>query len=102
MVFDVRDTISGAFGSVCLVYAGLPFDTLKLRLQTHAHYRGLRHCLTDMVRTEGPLSLWKGASMTDAGPRRARLRGRLTRVWLVVVVAVDLGMQGRPRRSPAR
>ena len=31
---DIRDTLSGMVGSVCLVYSGLPFDTVKLRLQT--------------------------------------------------------------------
>jgi len=34
MVFDLRDTLSGVIGSVCCVYVGLPFDVVKLRLQT--------------------------------------------------------------------
>jgi solute carrier family 25 (mitochondrial ornithine transporter) member 2/15 len=34
MVFDFRDTLSGVVGSICCVYVGLPFDVIKLRLQT--------------------------------------------------------------------
>jgi hypothetical protein len=56
----VRDSVSGAFGAACLVAAGAPFDTVKLRVQTGQAASPLA-CLRSMVATEGVLSLWKGA-----------------------------------------
>ena len=33
-MFDIKETTSGFFGALCCVYTGLPFDVVKLRLQT--------------------------------------------------------------------
>jgi solute carrier family 25 ornithine transporter 2/15 len=61
----LRDTLSGAFGSVCLTAAGLPFDRVKLLLQTHeagaAGYRTPVDALRSVVARDGVLSLWRGA-----------------------------------------
>ena len=63
MSFDWRDTLCGGVGSVCCVYAGLPFEVVKLRLQTQpAIYRGPLECFTHILRREGALALWKGAT----------------------------------------
>jgi hypothetical protein len=61
---DLRDTTSGVVGAVFNVYAGLPFDVLKVRLQTQKNppiYHGLTDCLVKTVRHESIRSLWKGA-----------------------------------------
>jgi solute carrier family 25 ornithine transporter 2/15 len=72
----LRDTLSGVAGAVCLTYAGLPFDVVKLRMQmAGAHalssapssssssvpYRGAFDCLRRIVAEEGVLVLWRGA-----------------------------------------
>jgi len=60
---EFRDSVAGAFGSVCLVYGGLPLDTVKLRLATQGERYG--HSITkafrSMLRSEGVISLWRGA-----------------------------------------
>eukprot|EP00808_Paulinella_micropora_P029725 g9913.t1 len=73
-----KDTVAGGMGSLCCVYVGLPFDIVKMRLQTQyllsapswgvgtaaaplPAYHGLAHCGSTIVRQEGVLALWKGA-----------------------------------------
>ncbi|GAB1193400.1 hypothetical protein APSETT444_002616 [Aspergillus pseudonomiae] len=63
--------IAGAMAGVVTVYATMPFDTIKTRLQAldgSQRYRGSVHCLQSIVSTEGTLALWKGTT-----PRLARL-----------------------------
>ena len=72
------ETASGVFGAVCCVYTGLPFDVVKLRLQTQAAasaarpdattankmrsaYNGPLDCAGKIARVEGVRALWKGA-----------------------------------------
>ena len=63
MSFDWRDTLCGGVGSVCCVYAGLPFEVVKLRLQTQpTSYGGPLECFARILRGEGALALWKGAT----------------------------------------
>lgn len=45
----------------------MPFDTLKTRLQTSTLYKGPIDCLTQMVRNEGPLSLYRGLTAPVVG-----------------------------------
>jgi len=69
---DVKDTLSGSFGSVCCVMAGQPLDVVKLRLQTQAagasaagqqlRYTGVPNCFASMLRHEGVRAFWKGAT----------------------------------------
>ncbi|EQC34971.1 hypothetical protein SDRG_07767 [Saprolegnia diclina VS20] len=64
MTLDLRETTSGVVGAVFNVYIGLPFDVIKVRLQTQSRqpiYRGFADCLAKTVRTESVRSLWKGA-----------------------------------------
>lgn len=64
---ELKETLSGSFGSVCCVMAGQPFDVVKLRLQTHvaesyARATGLASCFSSIIRREGCRALWKGAT----------------------------------------
>jgi hypothetical protein len=34
------DGVAGGMGGVASIYAGLPFDTIKVRLQSKAHVKG--------------------------------------------------------------
>ncbi|KAF0717050.1 Aste57867_2522 [Aphanomyces stellatus] len=66
MSLDLRDTTSGVVGAVFNVYAGLPFDVVKVRLQTQSptsvpRYGGLVDCFAKTVQQESVRSLWKGA-----------------------------------------
>ena len=61
-----RDALSGGCGAVCCVYVGLPFDVVKVRLQTQVNqgstiYSGPFQCAKRIVSEEGFLSLWRGA-----------------------------------------
>jgi solute carrier family 25 ornithine transporter 2/15 len=73
--FHIKDTLAGAFGSVCLTYAGLPFDVVKLRMQTSGRGGGVvviggggggsggpLSVLSSLVRSEGPRVLFRGAA----------------------------------------
>lgn len=63
-MLDPRETISGAVGAFCLVYAGLPFEVIKVRLQTQGAvktYNGVLHGFSKVAAEEGVRALWKGA-----------------------------------------
>lgn len=66
----LRDTLSGAFGSVCLTYAGLPFDVVKLRMQTST----LSSSSTVPLRSVSSLSPWETA-------RTIIRQEGITRLW---------------------
>ncbi|KAM0793012.1 hypothetical protein ACM66B_000504 [Microbotryomycetes sp. NB124-2] len=62
---------AGAGAGVITVYATMPFDTVKTRMQSlnaATEYRNSLHCISRVVREEGVLALWGGAT-----PRLARL-----------------------------
>ena len=61
-MIDWRDAVSGAVGAACLTYAGLPFDVVKLRMQTGAGCGGVFHNTAALVRAEGARALWRGAA----------------------------------------
>lgn len=54
------DMKSGVCAGISQVLVGHPFDTLKVRLQTDGHSTTPLKYLRVMLRTEGPLSLYKG------------------------------------------
>lgn len=66
---NLVDTVSGACGAICCVYAGLPLDVAKVRLQNQLHvaqgqaprYRGVCDCLLRTLLSAGPGALYKGA-----------------------------------------
>ncbi|OQS03618.1 Mitochondrial Carrier (MC) Family [Thraustotheca clavata] len=63
-MLDLRETTAGTVGAICNVYAGLPFDVAKIRLQTQnptTEYAGLLDVVRKTTRTEGIRALWKGA-----------------------------------------
>jgi solute carrier family 25 ornithine transporter 2/15 len=61
-MLDPKETISGFTGAFCCVYAGLPFEVVKVRMQTQGNlYHGVFHALKRIVTEEGVISLWKGA-----------------------------------------
>lgn len=103
MAVDWRDSVSGVAGSLCAVSAGMPFDVVKIRLQTQggggdraggatgraapARYRSPLHCAGHMVRHEGVRSLYKGmlpamASQVCENFALFTANGVLRRLWL--------------------
>jgi hypothetical protein len=61
----IRDAFSGGCGAVCLVYTGIPFEVVKVRLQTQQKgvhiYTGPFQTAVRIVQEEGLSALWKGA-----------------------------------------
>lgn len=60
-MLDIKEAVAGSAGAICCVYSGLPFDVIKVRLQTNAQYTNIFDCMGKMCRNEGVFSLWKGA-----------------------------------------
>lgn len=59
----------GAFAGVITVYSTMPIDTVKTRMQgIGSEYKGTIDCFTRIVKEEGILTLWRGAT-----PRLGRL-----------------------------
>lgn len=75
MGLNLLDTASGVCGAVCCTYAGLPFDVVKVRLQSQSkallraavrtsvapRYNGLLDCVSQIVREEGLRTFFRGA-----------------------------------------
>lgn len=62
---SVNTMASGALTGVVTVYATMPFDSIKTRLQAidgHQRYRGSFDCLRSVVTQEGILALWRGTT----------------------------------------
>ncbi|WFD29566.1 hypothetical protein MSPP1_000575 [Malassezia sp. CBS 17886] len=61
----------GAIAGVVTVYATMPLDVVKTRMQTleaRQNYKGTFDCMVQIMRNEGILAFWRGAT-----PRLARL-----------------------------
>jgi len=64
---SLDDAVCGFVGSVFCVYAGLPFDVVKIRMQTAAaaadvrFYSGPLDCFSKILRGEGVTAFWRGA-----------------------------------------
>ena len=60
----VRNFLAGYSSGVCLVLAGHPFDTIKVRLQNEGtkvgRFSGLGDCLRQTLRHEGVRGFYKG------------------------------------------
>ncbi|KAH6929256.1 hypothetical protein HPB50_025376 [Hyalomma asiaticum] len=77
-VSPVKDFFAGGFGGICLIFAGHPLDTIKVRLQTmpkpgpgeSPRYTGTFDCAKKTVVREGVLGLYKGmaAPLTGVTP----------------------------------
>ena len=78
---------SGGFGAVCLVAAGQPFDTVRVRQQTRPElFTGPLHCARRTIAEEGVLALWRGAmpALSSSVLENAvafAINGYLRRVW---------------------
>lgn len=68
-----KDYVAGLLAGVAAVATGHPFDTVKVKLQTHnteAHlvqYRNGFHCTARILKTEGIKGLYRGATSSFAG-----------------------------------
>ncbi|PVU88602.1 hypothetical protein BB559_004001 [Furculomyces boomerangus] len=57
----VFDCTAGSVGGIGQVFAGQPFDTIKVRMQTQPHlYKGTLDCLKKSIANDGVLGLYKG------------------------------------------
>lgn len=58
----IKTFLAGGGGGASLVVVGHPLDTIKVRLQADAagQYKGVVDCAMKAIRSEGPLSLYKG------------------------------------------
>uniref|UniRef100_A0A3Q1FBL1 Mitochondrial carnitine/acylcarnitine carrier protein-like n=1 Tax=Acanthochromis polyacanthus TaxID=80966 RepID=A0A3Q1FBL1_9TELE len=72
-VSPLKNFVAGGFGGACLLLAGHPLDTIKVRLQTqpkaaqYVLYTGTYDCLRKTVSKEGILGLYKGMGAPLAG-----------------------------------
>lgn len=70
-----KSFIAGGFGGICLVFAGHPLDTIKVRLQTQPHspdgkpllYKGTFDCAKKILQKEQIRGLYKGMASPIAG-----------------------------------
>ena len=60
----VRNFLAGYNSGLCLVLAGHPFDTIKVRLQSEGtlstRFKGPLHCVRETITNEGVRGLYKG------------------------------------------
>uniref|UniRef100_A0A8B9J9P7 Si:dkey-150i13.2 n=1 Tax=Astyanax mexicanus TaxID=7994 RepID=A0A8B9J9P7_ASTMX len=74
-VSPLKNFVAGGVGGACLLFAGHPLDTIKVRLQTqpkasgpqYVIYTGTYDCLRKTVSREGVLGLYKGMGAPLAG-----------------------------------
>ncbi|XP_029103635.1 mitochondrial carnitine/acylcarnitine carrier protein-like [Scleropages formosus] len=74
-VSPLKNFIAGGVGGACLLFAGHPLDTIKVRLQTQPRgtcnqyvlYSGAYDCFRKTVSKEGVLGLYKGMAAPLAG-----------------------------------
>lgn len=71
----VKNFLAGGFGGICLVFAGHPLDTIKVRLQTQPYtpdgkptlYKGTYDCAKKIVQKESFKGLYKGMATPIVG-----------------------------------
>ncbi|KAJ4418446.1 hypothetical protein N0V85_001435 [Neurospora sp. IMI 360204] len=61
---NYKGFVAGVFSGIAKLTVGHPFDTIKVRLQTTdaSRFSGPLQCVTQTIRNEGILGLYKGAS----------------------------------------
>ncbi|KAL4919630.1 mitochondrial carrier domain-containing protein [Aspergillus aurantiobrunneus] len=61
--------VIGALSGIATVYASMPFDSIKTRIQSAGHvHNGMLDCAADIARREGIRAFWRGTT-----PRLMRL-----------------------------
>lgn len=71
---SVSTVVAGAMAGIVTVYATMPFDSVKTRLQAidgNQRYRGSLDCFRSVITQEGVSALWRGTT-----PRLVRLSVR--------------------------
>lgn len=71
----IKNFIAGGFGGTCLVFAGHPLDTIKVRLQTQPYtpdgkptlYKGTFDCAKKILQKESIKGLYKGMATPIIG-----------------------------------
>lgn len=66
----MNDTVAQTLSMCCYTYVGLPFDVVKLRMQTQGRervYKGVTDALVRIAKEEGIPALWKGGTPRLAG-----------------------------------
>ncbi|KAJ5087181.1 hypothetical protein N7456_010797 [Penicillium angulare] len=84
--------ISGAMAGVVTVYATMPFDSVKTRLQAidgNQRYRGSLDCVRSVIKHEGVSALWRGTT-----PRLIRLSVRISLSFCWFVYETNLSIPG--------
>ncbi|KAF4077808.1 hypothetical protein AMELA_G00192360 [Ameiurus melas] len=74
-ISPVKNFVAGGVGGACLLFAGHPLDTIKVRLQTqpkascgqYVLYAGTLDCFRKTLSREGVLGLYKGMGAPLAG-----------------------------------
>eukprot|EP00064_Thunnus_orientalis_P014338 superscaffoldBa00002471_g14381 len=74
-ISPLKNFVAGGFGGVCLVFAGHPLDTIKVRLQTQSKpkpgetpmYAGTIDCCKKTLAQEGLKGLYKGMAAPIIG-----------------------------------
>ncbi|KAJ6816321.1 mitochondrial arginine transporter BAC1 [Iris pallida] len=68
-----KEYVAGFAAGVATVIVGHPFDTIKVKLQTHntktqvKEYKNAIHCTSQILRSEGVKGLYRGASSSFIG-----------------------------------
>lgn len=57
---EAIDFIAGSMGGFVAVMVGQPFDTVKVRIQTSTKYKGPADCFRQIIKNEGPRTLFSG------------------------------------------
>ncbi|XP_045063003.1 mitochondrial carnitine/acylcarnitine carrier protein-like isoform X1 [Coregonus clupeaformis] len=79
-ISPLKNFVAGGAGGACLLFAGHPLDTIKVRLQTQPRvpiqdvlYKGAYDCFLKTVSKEGLLGLYKGmgAPLASVAPMMA-------------------------------
>ncbi|KAJ2001911.1 Mitochondrial carrier protein ymc2 [Coemansia thaxteri] len=64
----VKDCLAGSVGGVAQVFAGQPFDTVKVRLQTQPEmYRGMADAVRKTIQNDGFSGFYKGTTTPLVG-----------------------------------
>ncbi|KAJ2160975.1 Mitochondrial carrier protein ymc2 [Coemansia sp. RSA 552] len=64
----VKDCLAGSVGGIAQVFAGQPFDTVKVRMQTQPEvYRGTIDTVRKTLQNDGPAGFYKGTTTPLVG-----------------------------------